>query len=63
MKTVFPMLFQFSFSLGYVWFLENLRENVKKRKWKGKVKKKLKSINYFYILLQFHSTYFVFFKV
>ena len=26
--------------LGYVWFLENLRENVRKRKYKGKVKRK-----------------------
>ena len=27
---------------GYVWFLENLRENVRKRKYKGKVEGKKK---------------------
>ena len=25
-------------NLAYVWFLENLKENVRKRKYKGKVK-------------------------
>ena len=28
--------------LGYVWFLKNLRENVRERKCKGKVEKKKK---------------------
>ena len=26
-------------SLGYVWFLENLGENARERKWKGKKRK------------------------
>ena len=46
--------------LGHVWFLEILRENVRERKQRGKVKerkkvekkKDLKLINYFYMPLQ-----------
>ena len=44
-------------NLGYVWFPLNLRENVRERKKKGKLKRKKKnidskSIKYFYSLLQ-----------
>ena len=53
--------------LGYVWFLENLRENTRETKYKGKVerkkksrkiKNKLKVDNFFFLLLQTHFIYF-----
>ena len=41
MKTQNQIRFYILF-LGYVWFPENLRENARERKYKGKVKKKKK---------------------
>ena len=36
------MHFKIEFSLGYVWFPENLKENVRERKYKGKTEEKKK---------------------
>ena len=47
---------------GYVWFLENLRENVRKRKYKGKVegKKKWRKIKN---ILKVDKLFFYYFKL
>ena len=60
-------IYMLTFLYGYVWFQENLKENVRERKYKRKIegkkkrrkiKNRLKIDKLFFLLLQTHFIYF-----